>query len=576
MKVWDRAIETSKRFLAQLSVTQRLLVGSLATVIVLVLFVVQQYSAGVAMTALFPGAPGEDQAQAERFLQAGNFEYETVDGEVRVPADRWRAIIASMAEVQALPSDNKLLFEQLIKDQSWTRDQSDKHQAEVVALQNELAAIIGRMRGIRSANVIVDVPRNRTLGQPSRAPTASVTVFSSNGIEQATADAVAELVASSRAGLSVDRVTVVDGTTNRRFRARSAEDLSIGTNLELALRIEAEAEEKIYEALSGIPNIVVAVRAQVDATRKRRQTNSVLPVDQGSISVPVRETTSELETRMITNAGEGGVRSNTGVSVETGGGAGTVTTETTTELESELAEGRANEDVLDPRGFARKLNAVVNIPEPAVAALWKSRNPVGADADAEGGGGDGGAGGAGAGAGEPSAEDLRATFAALRDDIIAIVTPLIATDLNDGGETGEVTVTMMPVIPDLALIPGGAGGGGVLGLPIDAGDLGGAVKTGLLAMLALVSMGLVVMTALRASKRERLPSAEDLVGIPPALQDELDLMGEASEVDAALEGRELTEDEVRAQQLFSQVKELVKERPEDAAALVMRWMREDE
>lgn len=562
MKLWQRAIETSKRFLRQLSVTQRLLIGSLAMVLVMAMFLVQQYTMGPALTALFPGASSEDQGEAERFLQAGNFQYEVVDGQVMVPADRRRSIIASMAEVQALPSDNKLLFEQLIRDQSWTRDQTDKHQAEVVALQNELAAIIGRMRGIRTANVIVDVPRNRTLGQPNRAPTASVTVFSGSGIDQGTADSIAELVASARAGLSVDRVTVVDGSTNRRFRARSAEELTIGTNLELSLRIEAEAEQKIYDALAGVPNIVVAVRAQVDATRQRTQRNTVLPIDQGSITVPTREYTNELETRSVTNAGEAGVRSNTGVSIETGGNQGTTTTETTNETESTLAEGRSTQDVMDPRGFARKLNAVVNVPETAVAALWKRRNTGEAEP--------------GAAPAEPTVEQLQETFQTLRDDIVGIVTPLIATDLQEGGETGEVTVTMMPVIPDLAVLHGGAGGGGLFGLPLGNDGVGGMVKTGLLALLALVSMGLVVMTALRASKREQLPTAQELVGIPPALQDELDLIGEAGEVDAALDAVELSEEEVRNQQMFEQVKAMVLDNPEQAAALVTRWIREEE
>lgn len=564
MKLWQRAIETSKRLLRQLTVSQRLLIGSLATVLIMALFLIQQYAAGPAMTALFPGASTEDQADAERFLQAGNFSYKLEDGQVMVPAERRRTIIASMAEVQALPSDNKLLFEQLIKDQSWTRDQTDKHQAEVVALQNELATIIGRMKGIRSANVIIDVPRNRTLGQPSRAPTASVTVFSASGIDQGTADSVAELVASSRAGLSVDRVTVVDGSTNRRFRARSAEELTIGTNLELSLRIEADAEQKIYDALAGIPNIVVAVRAQVDATQQRSQRNAVLPIDQGSVSAPIREFISELETKQVMDAGEAGVRPNTGVSIETGGGSGVTTTESTNEVESRLAEGRETRDVLDPRGFARKINAVVNVPETAVEALWRQRsssnNGEGVDAEAK-----------------PTVEQLQETFRVLRADITAIVLPLIATDLQDGGQTGEVTVTMMPVIPDLAMMTGsGASGALFLGIPVDRDGIGSLAKTGLLAVLAVISMGLVVVTALRASKREDLPSAQELVGIPPALSEEMDLIGEAGEIDAALEARELTEEEIRNQQLYAQVQSMVRENPEQAAALVGRWVREEE
>jgi flagellar biosynthesis/type III secretory pathway M-ring protein FliF/YscJ len=557
MKLWQRAIETAKHLMRQLTVTQRLLIGSLATVLVMGLFLVQQYAAGPTLIPLFPGATSEEQTEAERFLQAGNFTYEVRDGQVMVPVDRRRSIVAAMAEAQALPQDNKLLFEQLIKDQSWTRDQTDKNQAEVVALQNELALIISRMNGIRSAKVFVHIPRTRSLGQPSLAPTASVIVFPVNAIDQSTADSIAELVASSRSGLSVDRVTVVDGTTNRRFRARAAHELSIGTNLELALRIEAETEQKIYEALSGIPNIVVAVRAQVDATQQRSQRNAVLPIDQGSITVPIRELVSEMETKHVTDAGEAGVRPNTGLSIETGRGSGTVTTESTNETESRLAEGRATLDVIDPRGFARKLNAVVNVPETAVELLWRRRN----------GGQDGQA---------PTVEQLQETFRTLREDITAIVTPLIATDLQDGGQTGEVTVTMMPVIADMAMMAGTGQTPVLMGIPVDRERIGGLARTALLSLLAVLSMGLVVVTALRSSRREELPSAQELVGIPPALSEEIDLIGEASEIDAALEARELTEEEVRSQQLFAQVQMMVRDNPEQAASLVGRWVRGEE
>jgi flagellar biosynthesis/type III secretory pathway M-ring protein FliF/YscJ len=50
------------------------------------------------------------------------------------------------------------------------------------------------------------------------------------------------------------------------------------------------------------------------------------------------------------------------------------------------------------------------------------------------------------------------------------------------------------------------------------------------------------------------------------------MAGEASESEQLLDGMELDDDAVRAQQMLDQVSNMVKENPEGAASLVKRWM----
>ena len=52
----------------------------------------------------------------------------------------------------------------------------------------------------------------------------------------------------------------------------------------------------------------------------------------------------------------------------------------------------------------------------------------------------------------------------------------------------------------------------------------------------------------------------------------VEAVAEASGGNAALDGMELNEDDVRTQQMLDQVSTMVKENPDSAAALVKRWL----
>ena len=93
-----------------------------------------------------------------------------------------------------------------------------------------------------------------------------------------------------------------------------------------------------------------------------------------------------------------------------------------------------------------------------------------------------------------------------------------------------------------------------------------------LAVLGLGALGFMFMMVRKAGKKPELPTAEELVGLPPALETKTDLIGEADESDTPLAGIELGEGEVRTQKLMEQVAELVKTNPEGAAKLIKRWV----
>jgi flagellar biosynthesis/type III secretory pathway M-ring protein FliF/YscJ len=579
MGAFRRALATISMYLGKLTVSQRLLIGSLAVIMLMTLFVVRQYASTPENVALLePNASAERQSQALQFVRA-NFVPHTVNeaGAVMVPPGRQYAVLAQMSQQGKLPDDNHLLFDSLINKQSWTQTYQQNALMEAVAVQNELARIIGMMDGVNGANVIMDVPKNRGLGQPRTAPTASVTVFTGKGLGQNAVDAIAHLVASARSGLSVENVRVIDGTTMRQYRARDEKASAVASYSEFQNAIEDRKQRQIYDMLSSyIRGVVVAVHAQVDVTKRVSLIESVLPTGKGSESLVKSENTTERRTTGGSGGGgEAGVRSNAGADISTGvaaGASGPTTNDNDTKTEFETKFGRKTENIEDPRGFATKINAVVNVPRAYFVEIWRGQQDAAA---APAGGADAGAAG-GAKAAEPKDADLQPIITAeverIKREVMLQIDTTAAEKSEQAAKAGEgqVEVSMIHTLADVgepAVQKAGFIdlGGGTLAVT----DL---VKTVGLGGMAVLALGLVVMTAFRASKQEKLPTAAELVGVPPTLPGDSDIVGEATEADSVLSGIELSDDEMKDRKVLEQVEAVAKDRPRDAASILSRWM----
>ncbi|MEC8817811.1 MAG: hypothetical protein VXX30_01860, partial [Planctomycetota bacterium] len=81
--------------------------------------------------------------------------------------------------------------------------------------------------------------------------------------------------------------------------------------------------------------------------------------------------------------------------------------------------------------------------------------------------------------------------------------------------------------------------------------------------------------ARRATRGDRVPSADELAGDAPALDADVQMvMGEVSEAETLLDAREIDEDELRRKQMLGQLNELVTREPGEAAVLVKQWIRQ--
>ncbi len=559
-----RVLEKIQAQYAELAPTQKLLFASLAVVMVMTLFLVQQYTSEPAMVELMPNTTSEQQAKAATFVKSHGYKHSLApDGDVMVPPGTQFMILAAMTDSGALPQDTSGVFDAMIEQQSWKQTNAQTHQLEVVTVQKGLEQIISRMPGVDTATVILDIPQKRHFGTHRQEPAAVATVFANGGIDQKFADTIAHLVAGSRAGLTIERVRVIDGTSKRQYRATTEDDIAGASYVEQMLAIEKQQQSKIYRMLEYIQGVIVTVHVQVDNTRRTKDDKTVKPEGSGSTGMVESERITSSENVDLQQGGEAGVRSNTRTDIVDGSGGETSrSTDNTQDTKFATEFGMEREQVVDARGYPTKINAVVNIPRSYFVHMWQSQQPPPpADAPAD------------APAVVPTDTDLQSVVDAETARIQEEVRLQIDTSTAEGGEQGEVRVSMIPEVIGYGAEVA-ASGGGLLGT-IAGGDMtvSGLVKTVALGLLAVISLGLMVITASKATKKVEMPTVEDLVGLPPALEDDQDLVGEATEADNVMSAVELTEEELVLNKMHEQVKELVQQNPEMAAQLVGRWIR---
>lgn len=544
----------------KMTATQKLLLASLTVIASMTLFLVSQYASKPSMVDLMASGGEANTVQA---LQAGGFNAQMVDGKIVLPDGQQRFALAYLSESGQLPGDTTLMFSNLIGSQDWKASSSQHRQQFNIALQNELSSVLSKFSSISRANVILDVPMTSGLGRASRKATASVTLFTQSGgpISQGMVDAAARLVSGAVSGLTPDGVQVIDGTTGQARVTTNDESLSSTRYLDYAGQVEKHTQQKIETMFAHIPGVVVSVTARVDITSVQSTENQFLPTGKGSVSVVSGETKTSNSTKQSSRGGEPGVRSNQTASIGTGGGSGTSAEDETGDTQFQVAIGQKTTSVVDPRGMPTQLNASIIIPQEYIESIIKRSRP---EVEGE----------------EPTpitAQESQDFFDTLRSTFESLIQPhLVGVGPEGLPVTGNLMVSMAPVgfsvvanggtqsVGLLGSLASGNGGGGL-------GASGGLIEKAMIGVLAFISFIMMFIMMKRTGKKIELPSAQELVGVPPHLEAIDDLVGEASEGEHVMTGIEIDDQLLEVQQLREQVAELIKLDPETAAGLVDRW-----
>ena len=553
--------------LGKLTPTARLLIGAVAVILIMSLFLMSLWASSPDRYEIYPGADASVKRQAIVRLKAAGLDASMdATGRLVVPPGQADIAMGILAEDGVLPSDGTILFGNLADHMKWTNPREMNQQMVQMALQGELERTIANFPSMRSARVFLDVPEPVGIGLAARMPTASVSVVTADGgaVKQSQVDAVARLVARAVSGLDVQRVSVVDASTGRHLQPTPDEDVLATTYIEHQRKVEQDFERKIRGLLAHIPGASVAVTAAVDVKRVTSRREAFLNDREGSVAIVVEDSLNSEQQRTGGDAAEPGVRPNTGADINTADADGPEFTAEDTTSRSEARFGSEITSTIDPRGMPTAVSVSVQIPRSYIASLIAG--PVEGEA---------------ADAPPPDDAAIDARFEQERVRIAALIEPHLPMTPDTNGEgalrSGQVAIGLMSVDPPMMLAAGGGGSGGI-GFLTAGGATGGFglgvpfLEQIVLLVLAGVAVVMMLLMVRKATKRTELPSAQELVGIPPALEGMGDVIGEASESDSLLEGIELASEDVEAANLLGEVTALVSERPELAAKLLSRWV----
>ncbi len=483
----------------------------------------------------------EELAAAVEHLQALRADFEEIGDRVYVkPRDR-RRLYRELQVAGALPQDTSLGFQNLLKEQSPFQPESVNRRNYLIALQNELAAVIADSPEVDTATVFINDVAERKLGaRPNLEPSASVKITAARGksFDQAMVLGVADLVSAAVPGLEPHRVKVmVDGRP--RSIPGPEDEVSFGL-LEERKKNERHLEEKILAQLAYIPGVKVAVTVQLETTRKQIETREYAPAEVKSD----RSKTEESSVGAPSN--EAGVNPNTGTALA---GAGDGQASTTEETQNEYYEPlvamveRSEQVPLT----IKRATASINIPRSYFVSVHQAENPS---------------------ANQPTNDDLQPLIDIEKSRVRAEVLNVL-----HASEPDAVVVDWFPdLAPDLRGFEDGqvyAAGGGRSTTEAAASLLSYGPQAGLVA-LALTSLVMMVRLVRKSSRTlDALPRLRE----PSDERDEHRPLESADPTEGYLVGQELDEQTLRYRNLSEQVSRMVDDDPEIAADLIRRWVK---
>lgn len=493
-----------------------------------------------------------DQAnKVMRTLMLAGIEAEQDGGQVLIARDDAERAMVIISQSDLAADDISSAFDQLIADQSpWITDKQGEQRYNV-ARQQVVAKAVGSIKNVRRADVIIDIPKRQGFDQTHKEPSAAVTVTLQGGqaLNKELVKSIAGIAAGSLAELKVENVVVVDAVAGKSWSVQSDEEPDPAGALEMARSNDRHYREKIEKQLRYIPGVIVEVNVETSDVRQAQRVHH-----QYQDTEPLRSEESEESTsRNLASGGEPGPRSNVGLDINGSSASGGSET-SHNRRRSEFGEKPLVETLQEQiNGYTpQQVNVSIGIPYSYFVGLNRLQNPP-----AEG---------------EEQAMPSLAELQPLIDE----QTALIRTQVEPLANAKEPPVITVAWVPDDSMLAGTnsqPAETGLTTLATTAADWAGPIGIVGLSGAALLMMFMMVR---KATQPEQLPSVEELAGVPPDLPDEDELVGEVDEVQDAMSGVELNEDELNSRRIAQQISELIKANPDEAGHLINKWVQIDE
>jgi flagellar M-ring protein FliF len=222
---------------------------------------------------LFASVAEKDAAEILDVLTQLEVDYkvETGSGAIMVPADDVRELKMKLAS-QGLPRSDSLGYELLDKEMGFGTSKSVEKVRFQRALEGEIARTITSIQNIKSARVLLALPKQSVFVRKRKKPSASVIVhlYQGRSLEKGHVESIVHLVASSVPLLEAEQVTVVDQKGHLLNSKNSSSEVYLSSKqFEYKKQIEDHLMARIDNILSpvvGMDSMRVQISADVDFT----------------------------------------------------------------------------------------------------------------------------------------------------------------------------------------------------------------------------------------------------------------------------------------------------------------------
>jgi flagellar M-ring protein FliF len=222
---------------------------------------------------LFASVAEKDAAEILDVLDKLDVDYkvETGSGAIMVPADDVRELKMKLA-AQGLPKSDSLGYELLDKEMGFGTSKSVEKVRFQRALEGEIARTITSIQNIKSARVLLALPKQSVFVRKRKKPSASVIVnlYQGRSLEKTHVESIIHLVASSVPLLEAEQVTVVDQKGRLLNSKNSSSDMYLTSKqFQYKKQIEDHLMARINNILSpvvGRDGMQVQISADVDFT----------------------------------------------------------------------------------------------------------------------------------------------------------------------------------------------------------------------------------------------------------------------------------------------------------------------
>lgn len=537
-------LERIRQQLSGLSASQRMLAATLVVIMGMTLVWWTGYAGKAELDSLTGDqALKDDQiAPMTRELARSGIPFKVMAGKVMVPSDRKLEAISNLTYAQAMPLDTVNVFDDLV---SKTNPFDPPKKTDAIyneILQQKLGQVLARWPRVSRAVVLVHPARVR--GPNGFDPTASVNITMQEG--EAGGDQLANSAAAfvaGAAGVKRESVTVIINSIEHRIHGQDDQDS--GENAEAWLAMLKKTEQYYSHTLEDhfrwLPGTMVAVRARQDLSRRVIDEKKLDP--KNVVQKQVSEQTSNEDNHGGSKPAEAGITSNAPLAAgDVPAGDTSSNTVDTSKSEYVVQIGGVETHTNDPGGQASVVSASVLIPRSYFVRLCRERS----------------------GSTDEPKDELLTPFIDKEINRLKLAA-LHALGLSDK-DKDSLTMSWYPdAMPSAVAGPQVAS---TSAMPMMIVDHVKEIAIGVLALISLLMVSNMVRKATPAPVVAAYEAPRPVA--PLGIGDEA--IGEAIEGTQALDGVELDPDSAKAQQILTQVSEMVSANPDSAAALVKRWL----